>query len=129
VTAEFVVKPNTYYAQNIVKAPFFLRVISVGGRALKEPVVIEYFLETEKKEKKRLERTGAVQEFEAYETLYQPISATPWLGEMEQGSRFYLQHLLHIRTVRKPANQALQHNDPSCHESCLRTPRASRGRG
>jgi hypothetical protein len=27
------------------------------------------------------------------------------------------------------ANQALQHNDPSCHESCLRTPRASRGRG
>jgi hypothetical protein len=29
---------------------------------------------------------------------------------------------------RKP-NQALQHNDPSCHASCLRTPRASRGRG
>jgi hypothetical protein len=28
-----------------------------------------------------------------------------------------------------PPNQALQHNDPSCHESCLRTPRASRGRG
>jgi hypothetical protein len=26
-------------------------------------------------------------------------------------------------------NQALQHNDPSCHVSCLRTPRASRGRG
>jgi len=26
-------------------------------------------------------------------------------------------------------NQALQHNDPSCHESCLRTPRASQGRG
>jgi hypothetical protein len=26
-------------------------------------------------------------------------------------------------------NQALQHNDPSCHVSCLRTPRASRSRG
>jgi len=26
-------------------------------------------------------------------------------------------------------NQALQHNDSSCHVSCLRTPRASRGRG
>ena len=26
-------------------------------------------------------------------------------------------------------NQALQHNDPSCHVSCLRTPRASWGRG
>ena len=32
--------------------------------------------------------------------------------------------------VKKPeANQALQRNDPSCHESCLRTPRASRDRG
>ena len=34
-----------------------------------------------------------------------------------------------IRIEKKPANQALQHNDPSCHESCLRTPRASWGRG
>jgi len=30
---------------------------------------------------------------------------------------------------QNPPNQAVQHNDPSCHESCLRTPRASRGRG
>ena len=34
-----------------------------------------------------------------------------------------------IADARKRANQALQHNDPSCHVSCLRTPRASRGRG
>jgi hypothetical protein len=27
------------------------------------------------------------------------------------------------------ANQALQHNDPSCHAPCVRTCRASRGRG
>jgi hypothetical protein len=31
--------------------------------------------------------------------------------------------------AQKPANQALQHNDHSCHELCLRTPRASCGRG
>jgi hypothetical protein len=31
--------------------------------------------------------------------------------------------------LRNEPNQALQHNDPSCHVSCLRTPRASRGRG
>ena len=30
---------------------------------------------------------------------------------------------------KKPPNQALQHNDPSCHVPCLRTNRASRGRG
>src|ERR1035437_5977264 len=31
--------------------------------------------------------------------------------------------------IEKKANQALQHNDHSCHELCLRTPRASCGRG
>ena len=30
---------------------------------------------------------------------------------------------------QKRPNQALQHNDPSCHGSCFRTPRASRDRG
>ena len=34
-----------------------------------------------------------------------------------------------IPMQNKKPNQALQHNDPSCHVSCLRTPRASRGRG
>jgi hypothetical protein len=34
-----------------------------------------------------------------------------------------------LYALRRRANQALQHNDPGCHESCLRTPRASRGRG
>jgi len=37
--------------------------------------------------------------------------------------------VLKKKLERKRPNQALQHNDPSCHESCLRTPRASRGRG
>jgi len=31
--------------------------------------------------------------------------------------------------AKEEPNQALQHNDPGCHVSCLRTPRASRGRG
>jgi hypothetical protein len=35
----------------------------------------------------------------------------------------------HELKLKKQPNQALQHNDPSCHVSCLRTPRASRGRG
>ena len=34
-----------------------------------------------------------------------------------------------VRWEKTAPNQALQHNDPSCHVSCLRTPRASRGRG
>jgi len=99
VTAEFVEKPNTHHAKNIVRAPFYLKVVSVNGRVLKEAVVIEYFLEA-KGEEAKLERTGVVHKFEAYETLYQPISAGPWLGEMEQGSEFSLKHLLHIRVMK-----------------------------
>ncbi len=101
VTAEFVAKPNTYYDRNIVNEPFYLKVISVDGRVLKEAVFIQYLFEADKKDEKKLERVDVVQEFEAYETLYQPISATPWLGELEQGSGFYLKHLLHIRAVNK----------------------------
>jgi hypothetical protein len=33
------------------------------------------------------------------------------------------------KKVGKTPNQALQHNDPSCHAPCMRTCRASRGRG
>jgi len=33
------------------------------------------------------------------------------------------------RFKNKQPNQALQHNDPSCHAPCVRTCRASRGRG
>jgi hypothetical protein len=34
-----------------------------------------------------------------------------------------------LKPIENPPNQALQHNDPSCHVSCFRTPRASWGRG
>jgi chloramphenicol 3-O-phosphotransferase len=37
--------------------------------------------------------------------------------------------ILRFMQQQTEANQALQHNDPGCHVSCLRTPRASRGRG
>jgi len=33
------------------------------------------------------------------------------------------------KELRNRPNQALQHNDPSCHAACVRTCRASRGRG
>ena len=34
-----------------------------------------------------------------------------------------------LAKLKTEANQALQHNDPSCHAPCVRTCRASRGRG
>ena len=104
VTAEFVAKTNDYYSQNIISEPFTLKVISVNGAKLKEPILIEYKLESGKKEEKRLEHAGVVYEFAAYETLYQPISATPWLGGGEQGEAFTLVHILHIRPENPETN-------------------------
>jgi len=52
-----------------------------------------------------------------------------FLVEIEHVIRFDVEFERFRMTKKIRANQALQHNDPSCHESCLRTPRASRGRG
>ncbi|QYY35626.1 hypothetical protein [Ruficoccus sp. ZRK36] len=42
IEAYFVEKPDSYYAQNIVNEPFFLKVVAIDGQQLAEPVVIEY---------------------------------------------------------------------------------------
>ena len=100
VHAEFVAKPNTYYAQNLVSEPYTLRVLAVDGLELREPVLIEYRLVTVSAQRSKIERLGGIQKFEAYETLYQPAIATPWLPEGEQGMRFVLVHVLNIRVPR-----------------------------
>ncbi len=101
VQAEFVAKPNSYYSQNIVDKPYLLRVVAVDGKNLKDPVLIEYKLEAEGKKRAKLERPGAVTSFEAYESLYQPAFAMPWLAEGQQGMSFSLSHVLHIRLPGK----------------------------
>jgi hypothetical protein len=101
VQAEFVAKSNTYYAQNLVSEPYVLRVVSVDGRHLPEPVLIEYRLLAEKKKRPKIERSGIVQTFEAYESLYQPAFASPWLAEGEQGMAFALIHVLNVRLPEK----------------------------
>jgi hypothetical protein len=97
VQAEFIPKPNDYYSQNIVAAPYTLKVFAVDGRKLKEPVIIEYNLHAEKKSRTKIERLGASLTFEAYESLYQPGFARPWLAPGEQGMGFALIHVLHVR--------------------------------
>jgi len=57
---------------------------------------------------------------DAQSTIYQTPVGVVWIRATD-GKVF--------ESEPKPANQALQHNDPSCHMSCLRTPRASWGRG
>ena len=51
-----------------------------------------------------------------------------WVYDKRRDPNLRIDEILR-KEVKKAANQALQHNDPSCHVSCLRTPRASWGRG
>lgn len=97
VKAEFVAKSNDYYSQNLVAEPYTLKVIAVNGKTMKEPIFIEYKLRVDEKARAKIERLGVITTFEAYESLYQPASSTPWLGEGEQGTSFALIHVLHIR--------------------------------
>ena len=64
------------------------------------------------------------------------IAMVPWLLMIGVGTVigvlmlvYFSKHRAEFTDENKTPNQALQHNDPSCHASCLRTPRASRGRG
>jgi hypothetical protein len=112
IQAEFVAKPNDYYSQNIVPEPYILSVISVDGMKLKAPVLIEYMLEVGKKDHSQLERLGATFTFEAYETVHQTGRPGPWMEEMEQGRGFVLENLLHIRPVKRRANQPPETTSP-----------------
>jgi hypothetical protein len=101
VKAEFVAKSNDYHSQNMVREPYTLKVVAVNGRTLKEPVLIEYKLQLDGKARAKIEQLSTPMLLEAYETLYQPPGATPWLGELEQGSTFGLVHLLCVRPPQK----------------------------
>ena len=108
VQAKFVAKPNNYYSQNIIPEPYMLSVIAVDGAKLKAPVLIEYKLEVGNRDRSKWERLGVVFTFEAYETIYQTGQPGPWMEEWEQGRGFYMENLLHIRPVKRRANQALE---------------------
>jgi hypothetical protein len=104
VEAEFVMKPDTYYAQNIIKEPYQLKAYAVNSKLLKSPVLIEYTVWRGQAE--GFVKTGNRFTLEAYETLYQPSFSTPWLQEGEQGMAFSLMHRLVIRLpVAKQARE------------------------
>lgn len=100
VKATFVEKPNDYYSQNIIRAPYVLRVAAVNGKELKEAVLIEYVLDLTQEERLHLEELGRVNEFDAYETVYQQGVPAGWTGGIEQ-FYFSFRHKLHVKPVGK----------------------------
>lgn len=101
VLVEFVEKSNSYYEQNIISEPYSLRVIAVNGHELGKPMLMEYRLLIGEKERAQIERPKKLQTLEAYESVYQPAMATPWLAEGEQGQAFALVHVLFLRLPKR----------------------------
>jgi hypothetical protein len=82
--------------------------------------------ESERKMKK-IERVSAGDRVSI--TVEAPPAAFAEAEKSRLGELFVESDHIEVEATTKSANQALQHNDPSCHVPCLRTPRASRGRG
>ena len=108
IQGEFIDKSNDYYSQNCISEPYALMVYSVDGKKLAAPVYIEYRLEIPKRQRFKVEKRGVMETFEAYESIYQPPTAKPWSEGLEQGSAFYLAHVLYIRPTRNGAKAPLQ---------------------
>ena len=94
ITVEFVEKPNTYYAQNIVKAKWFAKVKAVNGKPLKEPIVMEYRGEN------KLFQEGSTMTLRAYEDIESSGVNREWDGVVRQFN-YDISHFLRVRILKK----------------------------
>lgn len=94
VTIEFVEKPKTYYAQNIVKAKWFAKVKAVNGKALEEPMVMEYRSHEENFKK------GSTVTLRAYEDIESSGVNREWDGVVRQ-SNYGISHFIHVRIPKE----------------------------
>ncbi|MGB3119289.1 MAG: hypothetical protein WBE58_10730 [Verrucomicrobiales bacterium] len=90
VTIEFVGKPNTYYAQNIVAAKWFAKVKAVNGKPLREPLVMEYRCDGKTFEK------GSTITLRAYEDIESSGINREWDGVVRQFN-YGISHFLRVR--------------------------------
>ncbi|MFC7336576.1 hypothetical protein ACFQY0_05250 [Haloferula chungangensis] len=74
VELEFVEKPDTYFAQRIIKTEWMAKVISLDGKALKVPVEIEYASNKDSFKK------GVCYRFLAYEDVYSHGPPKGWMA-------------------------------------------------
>ena len=94
ITVEFVEKPNTYYAQNIVKAKWFAKVKAVNGKPLKKPILMEYRGEDKSFQK------GSTTTLRAYEDIESSGVNREWDGVVRQFN-YGISHFLRVRILKE----------------------------
>ncbi|MCP4161512.1 MAG: hypothetical protein GY760_15680 [Deltaproteobacteria bacterium] len=65
-------KPNTYYAQNISPAEYYLKILEINDRELAEPLIVEPLYKDLKLE------VNKTYTFKAYETIYSENVPVGW---------------------------------------------------
>lgn len=78
IKAEFIDKPNTYYAQNISHAEYYLKIIEINNEKLSEPIIAEPVYENMKVEKSR------IYNLKAYEKIYSDGKPDEWSNAAQQ---------------------------------------------
>jgi hypothetical protein len=88
VNAKFIEKRNTYHDQMRIKEPFLISIISVNGKELPDPIVMEYrYIEDETPVDFEQNKTY---EFIAYETIYTRGTPKGWSNEKWKNQIPYL---------------------------------------
>jgi hypothetical protein len=69
VQGEFIDKPNTYYAQNISKSTYWLKIVEINGKKLDGPMIVEPDTRGFKPQRHLIYKLKA---FESLQTVNQP---------------------------------------------------------
>jgi hypothetical protein len=91
----FVEKPNTCWAQKMVKEPYFIKVISVDGKKLKKAFTMEYSIGNSMKKKLEPQKDKKYKLL-AYETIFsfgEPLEWNKWLAQFN----YHIYHKLIVK--------------------------------
>jgi len=94
IKAELVDKPNTYYAQNISHAEYYLKVHEINNRKLSEPLIVEPEYDHLKFEKNKFYI------LKAYETIQSQNEPRHWTKSKRAKQVNYL--IIHKIVIKKP---------------------------
>jgi hypothetical protein len=95
IKAEFIDKPNDYYAQNMSRAEYYLKIIEIDGKVLPEPLIAEPVYENGKYEKEK------VYTLKAYETINSEGEPVDWSDVAQQ-----FNYSIRNKVVIKPLNDS-----------------------
>lgn len=92
VKGEFVTKPNTYYAQNISKSEYFLKIFEIDKVKLPEPLIVEPVYKNIKIEQNK------IYNLKAYENIESDGEPVDWSYE-DQQFNYTIRHKIVIKDL------------------------------